>query len=481
MTRRDWPGWMRTNDILDLLKLSVPIAISRMSWMLIALTDAIVLGQGAASELPLILNAWLPIGVSLGLGMGILLGVQVLTSELMGQAKPGETGRIFRRGMVWAIALGVALMGLVYFGAEPLFKWIFIEISPNPSMSAQFSAEEIAEEITRVTQILSYGMIGFMAGTVCSYYLEALRKPLIVTLIAYIAVAVNVLLDCALVFGWWGLPQMGAEGVAWATTIGRWLVVILSLIFILKWTPALEPAPPAPKGEARHQFNVGIGTAISNVAEWGGFNTTYVIAAFISLAVNSIYGYTVQIMGICFMLFLGIGSATSVRVAENYGVKDIESVKDASRLGVAATLSMGFILACLIFALRDIIPLGLVNKEAEIDGVLLAPAIGALLIYAAIGTTLDGLQATASMALRAQNIIWLPSFIHITSFFAIMLPSGYWLGIVLERGAQGMMEAAVIGVGIAGIAQWTLLEFTLNGYSTRTIDKKIGAHVSHLE
>src|SRR5690606_34703695 len=75
------PAWARAKDILDLIRLSVPIAVSRMAMMLMGLTDAIVLGQYAPGELAFVLSAWLPIGVSLGFGIGILLGVQVLTSE----------------------------------------------------------------------------------------------------------------------------------------------------------------------------------------------------------------------------------------------------------------------------------------------------------------------------------------------------------------------------------------------------------------
>lgn len=461
MSGRDLPAWARGSDILDLLRLSAPIAVSRMSMMLMALTDAIVLGQAAEGELPFVLNSWLPMGISLGLGMGLLLGVQVLTSELMGQGRAAESGRIFRRGLILALGLGVAMMGLVYLGAQPLFDWIFVEISPNTNMSLSLTPQEVADEIAIVTRIMSLGMVGFMLSTMFTFYLEALRKPLAVTLMAYFAVGVNALIDCALVLGWWGMPQMGAEGVAWATTGSRWLLSAIMLAYILWQTPALAPSPPSPDGEARRQLNVGIGTAISNVAEWGGFNMTYVIAAFISLAVNSIYGYSVQVMGMCFMIFLGIGTATSVRVAEAYGTRDMGSVRDASRLGIAATILCGFVMGLGVWLFGDLIALGLVRGDAEIDGILLAPAIGALLIYAALGTTLDGLQATASMALRAQNVVWLPSLIHIGSFFVIMLPAGYWLGIVLERGAKGMMEAAVIGVGVAGVLQLLRLEYEM--------------------
>ena len=461
MTQRAWPAWARASEIVDLLRLSGPIAVSRMAWMLMGLTDAIVLGQvkGQEHELAFVLNSWLPIGVSLGLGMGLLLGVQILTSELFGRGEKEQSGRIFRRGMLWSIGLGLFLTITVYFGADGLFRWLFIVINPNANISATMTPQVFAAETAHITRILSFSLLGFMMSTVCSYYLEALRRPLIVTITAYLGVTINTIVDLALVLGWWGMPQMGAEGVAWATVGSRWAITIALIGFALWLTPALTPSVEGPADEPKRQIKVGAGTAVSNVAEWGGFNLTYTIAAFISVAANATYGYATQVMGFCFMFFIGIASATSVRVAEHVGRGDAQGVKDASRLGVAATFVLGATMAAIVYVSKDHLALLLVNAEASIDGVMLSSAIAGLLIYAAIATTFDGLQVTASMALRAQGVVWLPTIIHVASFFVLMIPAGYWLGITLERGAKGMMEAALLALFIAGVAQWALLEW----------------------
>ena len=461
MTQRAWPAWARASEIADLLRLSGPIAISRMAWMLMGLTDAIVLGQvsGQEHELAYVLNSWLPIGVSLGAGMGLLLGVQVLTSEMIGRGEKAQSGRIFRRGLVWSIGLGLALNALVFFGAGILFYWLYVVVNPNATISAIMTPAMFAAETAHVTRILSFSLLGFMISTAASYYLEALRRPMIVTVTNYVGVVVNLVVDLALVLGWWGMPQLGAEGVAYATVGSRWVITLVLMGAVIWLTPAFRPSPPSVPGESKRQIDVGIGTAISNVAEWGGFNLTYSIALFVSVATNAIYGYTVQVMGFCFMFFIGVASATSVRVAEQVGRGNIKGVREASRLGVAATFVLGAIMASIVFLFQDQIALLLVNAQASIDGVLLAPAIAALLIYAAIGTTFDGLQVVASMALRAQGTVWRPTMIHIGSFFVVMIPAGYLLGVVAQRGAQGMMEAALIGIGLAGVLQWGLLEW----------------------
>ena len=392
MTTSRLPAWARPSDIADLMRLSVPIAISRMAMMLMGVTDAIVLGQYAPGELAYVLNAWLPMGISLGLGLGILLGVQVLTSELLGVGRERDSGRIFRRGLLWGALLGGALTLILIPTAGSFFHWIFVTIAP-PSEAAGIDAppEVVAAETASVTRILAFGLMGHMLSQACSYYLEALRRPLLVTVVMYAGVVLNLFLNLAFVGGWWGMPQMGAEGVAWATSITRWLIVIVMLILVARLTPGFRRSPAAPAGEARRQLEVGTGTAISNVAEWGGFNITFVIATWISIAANSVYGYTVQVMGLCFMFYLGIASATSVRVAEAIGRGEAQEVRNAGRLGVVATIAMGLILAIILTLFAGPISTLLVREDAVIGGVALAPAIAALLWLAALATIFDGL------------------------------------------------------------------------------------------
>ena len=460
MTTSRLPAWARPSDIADLMRLSVPIAISRMAMMLMGVTDAIVLGQYAPGELAYVLNAWLPMGISLGLGLGILLGVQVLTSELLGVGREKDSGRIFRRGLLWGALLGGTLTLLLIPTAGSFFHWIFVTIAP-PSEAAGIDAppEVVAAETASVTRILAFGLMGHMLSQACSYYLEALRRPLLVTIVMYAGVVLNLFLNLAFVGGWWGMPQMGAEGVAWATSITRWLIVIVMLILVARLTPGFRRSPAAPAGEARRQLEVGTGTAISNVAEWGGFNITFVIATWISIAANSVYGYTVQVMGLCFMFYLGIASATSVRVAEAIGRGEMQEVKNAGRLGVVATIAMGVVLGIILTLFAGPISTLLVREDAVIGGVALAPAIAALLWLAALATIFDGLQATASFALRAQGMVWLPTIIHVGSFFVVMIPVCYWLGITQGGGALGVLQGAMAGVFVAGMLQVALLEW----------------------
>ncbi|MEE2877437.1 MAG: MATE family efflux transporter [Pseudomonadota bacterium] len=443
--RRVWPAWVRPSDITDLLRLSGPIAVSRAAMMLMGLTDVIVLGQNAPSELPFVLNSWLPIGVSLGLTMGLLMGVSVLTAELAGVGQAGNTGRIFRRGIKFSLWFGLCLTLAIVFLVGPMFRALGFE-------------ESVAAGTTSVSKILAYGLIGHMLTHVAGSYLEALRRPLVVTAIMYAGVLINLVIDLAVVAGWWGMPKLGADGVAIATTGTRWFLVILFLIAVWRFTPAFKPSADGPPDENRRQFSVGYGMAVSNVAEWGGFNFTFVIATWISTAATTIYGMSIHVIGFCFMAYLGLGTATSVRVAEAYGRKNADEVRDASRLGIVAGALVGMVLGALVYIFKAELASLLVKSEAEVAGVEIHPQLIPLIGFTAFVIVFDGLQNVASMALRAQNVIWPPTFIHLGSYFLIMIPATWYLGLYREGGAMGMMHGVLIASLVAGILQTALLE-----------------------
>jgi multidrug resistance protein, MATE family len=427
--------------MIDLVRLSVPIATSRASFMLMSFTDAVVLARHSALELPLVLNAWLPNGVFMGFGLGLMLGVSVLTAELNGSGKGAETGRIFRRGLWLAIAYSLVATLIVYVTAYPLFALLDFEPS-------------LATRMAETTQILALGTIGHMIGTCCQSYLEALRKPNIVTAVTMSAVVVNLVSALILV------PKYGAVGVVWGTTLSRAYMMVLFLIIVWQATPAFRKSPPAPRGEAHRQNTVGLGTGTANIAEWGSFNLTFVIASKVSPEVGAIYGLAVQMMAMIFMIYVGLGTATSVRVAERYGREDAPGVREAARLGVVASVVVGTLMAlALVLLQRPIADFMLNTSDPANGGAALAPELALLLGAIAFVTIFDGLQGVGSMALRAQGVVWVPTSIHVGSYMVVMVPLCWWLALTMGQGLWGIFIGITVASVLAGIGQIAVLEW----------------------
>jgi len=449
---RRLPAWARPKDMIDLVRLAVPVAASRASFMLMSLTDAVVLSRVHAGELPLVLNAWLLNGVVMGFGLGLVLGVSVLTAELNGSGRTAETGRVFRRGLWLASLYSLGATALVYFTSElvfPLFKF----------------GPELSRATAETTRILAIGIAGHMIGTTCSFYLEALRKPNIVTAVSMSAVVVNLI--CALIL----VPEYGAVGVVWGTTISRFYMAAVFLVLVWLLTPAFRAAPAGPEGETKRQNTLGLGTGVANIAEWGSFNLTFVLATSATIALgpamgDTVYGLAVQVMAVVFMLYVGMGTATSVRVAERYGRGEAQAVMDASRLGVVASAIGGLLIAVGIVLLREPISVFMLNgSEAASEGAALVPWLSAVLAAIAFVTIFDGLQGVGSMAMRAQGLVWTPTAIHVGSYVLLMLPLCWWLAMHEGHGVWGV----VIGISIASVAAGLGQVLTLEWKAARSV------------
>jgi len=438
------PSYLNRRDVFDLARLATPVALSRMSFMLMGLTDAVVLARHAPGQLPYVLNAFLPVGVAMGFGLGLVIGIQVLTAELAGAGRDLETGRIVRRGAAVALLYGLVSAAACILVAGPLLRWLGLD-------------ETFAEATASCTRILAYGLPGHMLFSASAAYLEALRRPLVVTAIGLVAVAANLVLDLALV------PDYGAAGVAWATTLSRYGMALVSLVVVMRTTPALRWRGNPPPGEFARQNGVGLGAGLANVAEWGSFNLTHVIATLVSIDAGALWGLTVQMMGSVFMIYVGLGSATSVRVAERFGRGDRQGVADASRLGLVAALVIGTVMAAAVWGSRDALAVAGLNAEGQPDGARLAPMLAGLLAAGAVVTLFDGLQGVASMALRAREVVWPPTAIHVASYAIVMVPLCWWLALGAGpgrgQGVWGVLAGVAVASVLAGVLQALLLEW----------------------
>ena len=73
----------------------------------------------------------------LGFGIGILLGVQVLYSRLLGIGQEAGSGRIFRRGALVGHRDGQRVDGRARAICHPFFHFVFVTIAPaSPEAAA---------------------------------------------------------------------------------------------------------------------------------------------------------------------------------------------------------------------------------------------------------------------------------------------------------------------------------------------------------
>jgi multidrug resistance protein, MATE family len=425
--------------VAPLLRIAGPVALARLGIIGMALVDVIVVGQLAPDELPHQALGWAPTAVFLVAAIGLLQGVQVLAARSIGEGNRQGAGVALRRGLILALVAGVASALLMWLAGERLFTAFGIE-------------GELAAPSTPVMSILALSIplhLLYIAGT---YFLEAIKKPGISTVVMWLANGVNLALNL-----WW-VPEHGAQGSAWATVGARVFLAGALLLCIYLLRDGVAFGVRKSKGAKGPSYGgllaVGAAAAVSQAVEAGAFSAMTVIAGRISAEVVAGYQILLNLMAFVFMIALGLAAATAVLVSEAIGRGAPQDSARAGWTGIWLN-AIGMVIAAvliLVFATQ-------ISRAYTAD-VELAALIASLMWICALVLTPDGTQVVAASALRARSDNWFPTFSHILAYAIVMPILGFWLAEHQGLGVAGLLFAifwsSVVSAGVLLLRWWAL-------------------------
>lgn len=405
-----------------LLRIAGPVALARLGIIGMALVDVIVVGQLAPDELPHQALGWAPTAVFLVAAIGLLQGVQVLAARSIGEGNKLGAGVALRRGLVLALVAGALSAALMWLGGERLFTVFGIEAA-------------LAGPSTPVMHVLAFSIplhLLYIAGT---FFLEAIKKPGISTVVMWLANAVNLGLNLLWV------PEHGAVGSAWATVGARVFLAAALLICIYLLRDGVAFGVRKSKGAKGPGYGallaVGAAAAVSQAVEAGAFSAMTVIAGRIGADIVSAYQILLNLMAFVFMIALGLAAATAVLVSEAIGRR---APNDAARAGWTGIWlnAIGMLIAAVVILVFS----NQIGRAYTAD-VDLAALIASLMWICALALTPDGTQVVAASALRARSDNWFPTFSHILAYAVVMPVLGYWLAEHQGMGVAGLLFAIV--------------------------------------
>ena len=411
----------------DLLTLAWPVVLARIGIMTMGLTDAIVVGNYASQELAFHSLAWAPHSIIVVTAVGLLFGVQVMTARMLGEGRRAEVGGVLRRGIVYALQLGIAAcIALLFVG-----PWLLGHINLEAGL---------AEGASPALIVLALSMPAYLVSVAAQFFLEALGRPKPGMVAMWVANGVNLGLNLLLVPDLLGLGLDGAVASCWATFSARMALAIFLLVFIARLPEAralgvfTRPAPdPA---TAREQRRVGYGGGSSYFIEVAAFAAMTVFAGQLGTNQTAAWAIVLNVSAIVFMVPMGLSSATAVLVGRAYGANDGPGVLRAGLVGIGVVMGLTLLVALLIWPSA-----GVVASAYNRDPVLLALAAPAL-VLATLFFVADGIQVVAAQANRAAGDVWWPTIMHFVAYGGIMMPLGWWLAHVM--GINGLVWAVII-------------------------------------
>lgn len=414
--------------IAELLRLAVPVIVSRSGQLVMALVNTVLVGQYAAEEL-----AYLSIAHAVTMPLfvgasGFLLGTLVETARAHGAGRPAECGATWRRGVLYAFGVGTACL-IVALAGELILV-----------LTGQ--SEQLTSEGGKVVRVLALGLPFMIVYMNSSYFLEGLKRPTMPMAMMLLANILNILFNWILIYGHFGFPAMGALGSAWATTAIRVLLAgaIVLYIWNLRDRDSLGIRRQARGGWAswRPQRKIGYGAGVSQLIEASAFSLLTLIAGLLGTMAVAAYSIAFQILGLVFMVALGIGSATAVLVGHAWGRGDNAAMARAGWLGLCVD-------ACIVACIGGAVSLAApwIAPLFTADPALLGIATS-LIAYMGIVVIPDTCQAVMALALRGRGDNWVPVAAHIVSYYAVLAPCAWAFALHMDRGVSGILDAILI-------------------------------------
>jgi len=428
---RPGESWLRARvrrHVLELLRLALPVIVARAGLLFMALVDTIFVGRYGSDDLAHLSIANAAIGLMMATGTGLVLGTLVMTANALGRNRPEECGAVWHRSLIYGGAFSLVMAVLCHF-MEP----VLILTGQTPELSK--AGAEIAI-------ILGWGIPAAAVYTVTAFFLEGLKRPLpgMVAMIA--ANVLNALVNWLLVFGNLGFPALGADGAAWASTASR-IFLALCLVFYVWIMPGqagfgVRHWQGWRWREWAQQRRLGYGGGASIFLEAGAFTALTFFAGLLGTLPLAAYSIGLNLISLIFMVALGLGAATAVRVGVAHGRRDLKDMVLAGWVGLGVnSVAMALFGAVLWFWARPI-------AEAYTNDPALIPLLVPVILVATFILVVDGGQVVVANALRGRGDVLTPTLLHTVSYIVVMTPLGWLLGVHLARGAHGLFEAILI-------------------------------------
>ena len=402
---------MGTQNIGKLLfTMALPMIISMLVQALYNVVDSIFVAQISENAVTALGLAFPIQNLIIGFSTGIGVGMNALLSKSLGEGRQDRANLAAGNGTVLTGIAIVLFMLFGIFGAKPYF-------------AMQSTNEEIVRFGTNYTAICCIFSLGVFVQILGEKLLQGTGRTIYTLYIQGTGAIINIILDPILIFGWFGMPEMGIAGAAVATVIGQWIAAVLAIIFNFKCNPEVQFALQYLKLKwetVKPILTVGIPSiimmAIGSVMNFG-MNQIFLSFPADGETAAGVFGVYFKLQSFFFMPVFGLNNATIPIVAFNYGARNPKRITSTLKLTVASVMCI-MILGLLVFQFIPEVLLMPFNPSETFEsmGVSALRIISSIFPLAAIGIALgasfqalgNGIYSTITSLCR-QLIMLLPA------------------------------------------------------------------------
>ena len=224
----DYFGTEKISKIL--FRLAPPVMLAQLIQALYNIVDSIFVGRFSDTGLTA-LSIIYPIQLlMIALAVGTGVGINTVMAAKLGAGKSEEADEYAGVGTPLAIVMW-AIFAAVCYAIMPLYARL------------STSSPDVIKDVVIYGRIVCVFSFGLFLESVWTKILQARGDMKMPTIAQIVGALVNIILDPILIFGWFGLPQMGIAGAAVATVIGQLVAALVVMKKGLRKSPPLKKYP----------------------------------------------------------------------------------------------------------------------------------------------------------------------------------------------------------------------------------------------
>jgi MATE family multidrug resistance protein len=424
--------------------LAWPVMLGQAGHVLVGLADSIMIGRVGTEPLAAGAFGNSIFIVPLVFGLGMAMGLTTPIANADGEKDVAKAGRYLRHGLLTNMLTGL-VMFMIILGLVPFMD--------------QLGQDKAVETLARpYLLIISGSILPLMFFLTFKQFAEGLSDTRVAMYVSLGANFLNIFLNYLLIYGKWGLPEMGLFGAGLATLISRIIMAIIMYAYIMK---ADKFAPYRihfsdriwRRDYVKKLLNIGIPSGLQYIFEVSSFAVAAVLIGQIAAEALAAHQIAISLAALSYMMATGIAAAAGVRVGNQLGARKYLIMRTAGRSCLVMVFVFMATCGVLFFAGRNLLPT-FYTEDLEVI------AIASQLLFIAVFFQIsDGVQVVALGALRGMSEVKIPTLITFISYWILGLLPAYIFGIVLNLGVQGIWYGLATGLTAAAALLYLRFEW----------------------
>jgi putative MATE family efflux protein len=418
-----------------LLRLTAPVILGITANMGAGLLEAFYLARVGTEELAAYSFTFPVTGALMSLSLGISIGLSSVLARAVGGGDQAQIQRLASDGIALVALVMIIMSTIGWFTIEPLFTALGADASTLPL-------------IVEYMSVYYFAMVFLAVPSLGANALRATGDARISGTIMVSGAVLHAAIGPFLIFGLFGLPQLGLQGAAYAHLISRVVLFIVTLS-ILHYREHLLNYTNLTFSLMMHSWRrilaVSIPATATNLI--GPISTGIIISLLASFSQETVAGFGIasRIESMFVIPLFALSASIGPFVGQNWGAERYDRANRAMILSYQYSLAWGALIAVILFLFRYQIAAVFDDHEDVVEiaasYLMLVPvsygAWGVLMMSSATFNSLGKPVASTVMSVIRMFVIYIPLAFAGKALFGAM---GIFLAAAISNLAMGIIS-----------------------------------------